>query len=517
MRNTVYDQSQAIKSFGTYTIEPARTQLFQPVPWQLWSVVLVVAGFGCFSTNPLLMPFSAVLVPILVSLLWFRGEPPVLLFACLTQWLQAAAGMFYTNVSGVSLADPWRVSEIDLAQATWLSLVGVLALGLGMRVALPWRTSGVVLQAESESKSLQASRIFIVYLIAFVVFLFIDEVALHIPTLIQPLRATVTVKWILVFLLAYCVIKQERHYALLGIAVAIEFVFGFSGYFSGFKSVFFMLVVVLPTAQFILKGGRLVQFCAVIALVLLIMVVWSAIKGEYREFLNQGSGQQVVVVSASERVKKAGELVVSLDLAKLQEGFEKFVARVSYVEFFAATIAFVPAYLPYENGSLWLGTIEHVLAPRFLFPDKGVIDDSFRTATYTGIRVAGVSEGTSISIGYMGESYIDFGPVGMFAPIFLLGLFYGLIYRFFIFHHSVKVIGFAMATSIILFGAYNLETSNIKLVGGNTMSVLVIGLFSKIASPWFWRLITNPMDHWLPEYTATHMSKPGTEGSFEDV
>ncbi len=70
--------------------------------------------------------------------------------------------------------------------------------------------------------------------------------------------------------------------------------------------------------------------------------------------------------------------------------------------------------------------------PRFLFPDKPVLDDSERTRTYTGMNVAGMEQGTSIGIGYIGESYVDFGPVKMFAPIFLLGLLYGLIYRFFV-------------------------------------------------------------------------------------
>ena len=58
---------------------------------------------------------------------------------------------------------------------------------------------------------------------------------------------------------------------------------------------------------------------------------------------------------------------------------------------------------------------------------------------YTGSRVAGTEEGTSIGIGYMAESYIDFGPIYMFVPILLLGVFYGLIYRYFIARKDFRV------------------------------------------------------------------------------
>ena len=137
-----------------------------------------------------------------------------------------------------------------------------------------------------------------------------------------------------------------------------------------------------------------------------------------------------------------------------------------------------------------MGAIKHVLLPRFLFPNKPALDDSARASYYTGIEVAGVEEGTSIGIGYMGESYIDFGPIGMFVPILCLGLFYGLIYRFFVNHHPVKVVGFAMATAILIFGAYTIETSNVKLFGGNLMSLIVIGFFAKFGAPFLWPLIT---------------------------
>ena len=83
--------------------------------------------------------------------------------------------------------------------------------------------------------------------------------------------------------------------------------------------------------------------------------------------------------------------------------------RLSYVDFFAVVLETVPSQLPHENGALWLDAITRPFMPRLFFPSKTVIDDSERTNYYTGLGVAGAEEGTSISLGYVAESYIDFG------------------------------------------------------------------------------------------------------------
>src|SRR5205823_12744106 len=122
----------------------------------------------------------------------------------------------------------------------------------------------------------------------------------------------------------------------------------------------------------------------------------------------------------------------------------------------------------------------HVFTPRFLFPDKPALDDSERTRLYTGLQVAGMEAGTSIGIGYVGESYVDYGPLGMFAPIFLLGALYGLINRFFVTRTRYKLLGSALAVSILVFNAYEIETSNIKLVGGVIAAALVAIVIYKV-------------------------------------
>jgi hypothetical protein len=110
---------------------------------------------------------------------------------------------------------------------------------------------------------------------------------------------------------------------------------------------------------------------------------------------------------------------------------------------------------------------------------------------YTGVVVGAAEQGTSIGIGYVGESYIDFGPRGMFLPIALLGMFYGMIFRVFALNSKNALIGMAAGAAILVFGAYTIETSNVKLVGGNLCAVIVFGglylLFGKVLHRWLTR------------------------------
>jgi len=475
-------------------LDGSQAVFFQSVPFWIWVLVGVGVVWAIFTPNPVLTVSSLLLLPLLTGLLWFRGAPPVLLFACCIQWLQAATGIFYCNFLNVPLSTGLDLGGSRVEEATYLSLVGVLVLAVGMRMALIRWNRRQVQQAQAEARSLQAGRLFVIYLITFAFSTAIRSIAATIPRLTQPLLAFDTIRWVMLFLLVYSVLINRRPYVLLGLAIGLELLVGFIGFFAGFKSSFFILLIALAGTGVALKGWRLFQFIIVAAFLFVFCILWTTVKPEYRDYLNQGTGQQVVNVPIKQRLDKLGELTRSLNAAKFENGFELLLQRISYVDYFALTIQNVPANIPYERGELWWGAIKQVFMPRLFFPNKPVLDDSARTSYYTGLRVAGAEQGTSIGIGYMGESYIDFGPVGMFAPIFLLGLFYGSIYRLFITHSPRKIIGVAIAVSILAFGAYEIETSNIKLLGGSVVVCVAMILFLKFGATPVWKAIASPYE-----------------------
>jgi len=472
------------------------------LPAWIWLATAALVAWGATTTNSWITVFSIVLLPVLAFLLWRRSEPPVLLFACAMQWLQAATIIFYQDFYRLTLDQAYGGPE--LARATWLSLIGVIVVALGMRAALVGAGKLKWEGVERESKALSPVRLFWLYLIFLAVSTFVRSIAFSLPGITQPLIAATSLHWIPVILLIEAVLTQRRGYGLLALVVMLEFGIGLLGYFSSFKSVFLILFVLLLASPRRLPKGRLVALFGIVVFLLLASAAWTAMKPDYREFLNKGTGEQAVYEPVAARVEKLIELVGGLNAEKLEQGFEESMLRISYVTFFAHCMVQVPADVPYENGALWFGAVQHTFMPRLFFPNKATTDDSARTAKYTGIDVAGREQGASIGLGYMAESYIDFGPYFMFAPIFLLGVFYGLIYRLLAFRERYRLLGAACAIAILVFGAYNIETSNVKLIGGNTMSVLVLGLFYWRFGPAFFKFVSNPPSRATPKTRNAH-------------
>jgi hypothetical protein len=455
--------------------ERARLRLFRtPL-----IVATILALLSLLTANAMLTILSIAVALIVFFLLWRPEEPPVLLFACAIQWIQITTVLHYANFAGATLIDAFGGPQLQWA--VLMGLIGLLCLALGARIGMGKPNLARIHAAQAETKHAPIFALFVTYIIALTVVTGSTIASNWIGPIKQLLISVVTIKWMILFLLFYVVLQRRRHYSWLWVAVGIEFSMGLLSYFSQFKNIFFLLIVVLLGVSSFWNFRRVILGGVVCGLLLVTSIVWSAIKQDYREFLNQGSKTQEVLVPVQQRLAKITDLATDLTDEGFFQGVDTLIARVSYVTYFAMAIDNVPDRMPYENGRLWRETVQHVFMPRLFFPNKPVINDSERTSLYTGVRVAEAEQGTSISMGYMAESYIDFGPIGMFAPIFLLGLFYGLLYRGFIFWSRFKVIGFAAATSVILFSAYNFETSNIKLVGGMATCAIVAAVFLVVA------------------------------------
>jgi hypothetical protein len=457
------------------------------LPRWLWAATLFAGCWGAFTPNPLLTPLAILILVICVKMLWRYGEPPILVFACAMQWLQAAAVIFYTNFYGVSLQQSFGGPELE--RATLLSLIAIVVLSLGIRLALIRSGPSVFNGLRSESLKINIGKAFTMYLLSFVIASIAGIVAWQFKGLSQQIYALVTVKWAAVFILAYCGFEQRSH-LFVAVALLLELVTGVTGYFAGFKNVFFVLIVAALASPFGLRGKRLAIALSAAVCLFFLGVVWTAIKQDYRTYLNQGSDQQIVAVSTEESVGKLGDLLADFTWDNFITGLDGMIVRVSYVNYFALTLMNVPDHVPYERGALWFGALKHTVTPRLFFPQKAETNDSERMMLYTGVQTASSEQGTSMGIGYVAESYVDFGSQFMFVPIFLLGIFYGLIYRVFVIQSEHALLGSAIAASILIFGAYTIETSNIKIVGGNATVLIVLTVFFKLFGRPIWSFLT---------------------------
>lgn len=458
----------------------------------------VVAGLISLTTvNPLQTLGAVLLVPILFKLLWRPGELPVLLFACGYQWIQVVIPLIRADVSGVRLAEHPLIP--NLATASVLGLLTVLSLALGMRVGRGPPSTSRVKQAGLEIRSISKIRLLIAYAISHAVTEFTIELGGLVPGLRQPTNALLLVRWVMVFIILWKGIEDPKFRWIAAGVAGFEIFIGLLEFFSGWKQVLFLGVVVAAGVSDTPRKLLRPSVGIIVVLMLGLTVFWQSIKVDYRDLINQGTRSQTVQVSAPEQIGFLVNKLFTLTGSEIQRGFESGIDRVSYLEFFGRSIEMVPSAIPYQGGRLWLEAILHPLTPRLLFPNKLAIEDSQRVNEFSGIRVAGADRGTSISLGYAAESYIDFGPYLMFVPIFLLGAFLGGCYRFLLTASQSALLSLGFAATLILSTGIYYETSNIKIFGGALSTFMGSFLILKFGSRIIWRFLRKPARRLIEE------------------
>lgn len=452
----------------------------------LIGLFLIAAGLGAFSANPALTAAAILTLPIFMALLWRRGEPPVLLFAVGFQWVQVTTKVFQANSYGITAAELTGKPSIDLVVG--LSLLGLLIMAVAMRLMLRRLGEARIAQAKRELKAIRPARAFWFYVIATLASEAVSAFAWSVSGLVQQFIALAEIRWIGLFLFAYVALAQKKMRLVLLVAVAFEIIGGV-GFFSEFKTPIFVLLIALGTVRYDVRPSVAALATVLIGVLFYAGAAWTAVKDEYRQFLNDATRSQNQVVTQSEAVLGLYTRLAALSHAQVMEATHALYDRLAYIEFFAAVTEFVPAGRPHGKGEIWRASVMHVFMPRLFFPSKPRLpSDSELTMAWTGYQLASDAEGTSISIGYMGESYADFGVPFMFVPVFLIGLLWGGIYVWFIRRSPHVLIGFAFAAAMLI-GAYQFEMASIKLVGGTLNKFIVFALLMRFAG--------LPMAKWL--------------------
>src|SRR5438477_1492685 len=129
-----------------------------------WGICGALAAAGFFTANGVVTTAALIVPPILVQLLWRKGEPPVLLFGCMIQWLQATAAIFYTNHYHVTLDEAFGSNELTVA--TWLSMIAVVVLAVGIRCGFFGAGPSLQSRIESEASNIDIRKVFVLYILS---------------------------------------------------------------------------------------------------------------------------------------------------------------------------------------------------------------------------------------------------------------------------------------------------------------------------------------------------------------
>ena len=442
--------------------------------------------------NVALTAYAGLILFIGMTFLWRPAEPPIPIFIFLYQWVQAALGPIYGNLIGVDVNDlAQNLGQHNLA--CFLELTGVLCLAAGLRLAIGQPNVDLSHRIRSFVGSRPIGFWFRIYLAASIFGALCATFASGAGGLAQPLLSLSQIKWAAYILLTFATFAVPGRSRGVWIFVTLfEFVLSIGGFFSAFKEIFFYAGFGLIGSGFRLKPLNAV-FIAVFGVIFLLLgVIWTSVKIDYRDFVNGGSGQQEISVGYAERITYLGKLVGDLDGPAMGRGVDTFAHRMMYFEFFGAAISNVPLNAPHTNGALWGRAALSSFMPRLIFTDKAPVHDSELTREYTGIRVTSYEQGTSISMGYMAEAYIDFGPVFMFVLIFLFGYGLGAIYHWLLTRPGRDgVLGAAMST-FTLMQANAIETSALKAIPAVMLCLVACLIILKFLAPLVWGVQAQP-------------------------
>lgn len=455
--------------------------------------IFSLAILSIFSREPLLFFYAGSLLLYILITFWRVNESKHLLVNMLLYWAVVAILIPYADLATKPLNDLTRYGKSDLRLASWVGLFALTVYLLAIRFSIAkvksvQRESLVAILSRYDSK-----RLVIIYIIVSLLSALFNSSIIHIPGG-QLFLAVSYLKWVLLTLLIVHTIAVGNNRTLVILMVLVEVLLSFSGFWAAFKD--YVLVAIGAYLMFSPRLSLKTYLLLFIVFVfsILLSVIWTFSKGEYRQYLTGGERSQLIVEQDNlNNIQKFYEIVKhDFSTENFNENFsiglENLVYRVSYIEFLALTMKQVPTYMPHENGNLLISAIEHISKPRILFPDKKPIYDSELTSKYTGVQFAGAEQGTSFSLGTVAESYVDFGKYYMFIPILFFGLWIGWMYKYFIVNGYNIIWGMCYSAPIFQF-AWSFPVPTAKFFGWSVTYFIGFWFLNKY--------IVKHLDNWL--------------------
>ena len=460
--------------------------------------ILFLFLLSVLSTEPLLLFYAGALLLYILKYFWRTHEPKHLLVNLLLYWAVVAILIPYAEITSKPLVEFTKYGQSDIRLASWLGLLALTFYLLGIQSMTSYLQAVSLDKLESILQKYNGRKIIIFYIIVSLLTAVLTSSIIHIPGA-QLLLSVGFMKWVLLtFLIAHTVVTNSNKTLVIFI-ISLEILLSFSGFWAAFKDYILVAIGAYLMLSPKLSFRAYVVLCGVFMFTLFISVVWTYSKGEYRKYLTGGERSQVIVQQNQfENVFKFIDIVKqdfssSNFSTSFSIGMENLVYRISYIEFLAMTMKQVPTYLPHENGRLLQNAVEHILKPRILFPDKKPIYDSELTSKYTGRKFAGAEEGTSFSLGTVAEAYVDFGPIYMFVPIFIFGIWIGWMYKYFIVNAYSILWGMCYSAPIFQF-TWSFPITTSKFLGWSVTYFITFWFINKY--------LIKYLDRWLlkPQY-----------------
>jgi hypothetical protein len=472
-------------NIGTLSASPVSagaSRMFRYLP----PVVMLVLGFFTHDVNVYF--FGVFVFMCMFFLLLNTRVPPILLFTFVFEWFFNQGQLFEAIFNDVSVKDLPQYSD-SVDAVILLGLIGTAVFFLGMFLVARKARVLTFYEIETFFKRINLNNLLKFYLGTYILVVFFSTWIWRIPALTQPFYMLTYFRWSIFFLLFCAIFFQERLRGVLLVLILFDFFLGFLAFFANFKDIIYFSVI--SYWMFYFRSSRLARVVLIGTFFFMIYVgsLWSYVKQDYREFLNNGTGKQVVRVEKGEALDKFIDLAGNVGDKEIYEGFDQLLLRLSWIGAFNRVYDNVPAVVPHQDGALWTEGIARPFTPRALFPNKKILADSQELNYYSGLSVD--EENTSISLSMVAGSYIDFGKEGMHIALFAFGLFCGYIFKKAVDWGKHPMIGYSLTMPMIYIVLVNEQSIN-RTVSSVVLYFAVLWFIKKFLLNTFIRYIMTP-------------------------
>lgn len=458
-----------VKTVSSNSIAETDTLLF---------VGFVIYGF--FSQYLLLTLLAGGVFIYLLKSLWRVNVPPVLLFFLLFHWMQVFASILYADFFGDTLDEVYSSSGTELLFIMTFVQISIMSAVMS-KVFNNLKIRQVTRQILSNAaKEINIKNVILGYTVCVIALPIIQSFARFSASVYQLAGTFTILKTMFIALLFFIVIltRTKNKNLIIGILV-IDFLLSFVSYFSDFKEFLFLGMIVALTISPKFKPSSLFKLIPFVLILFIFLSFWSYVKSDYRAYINGGTSDQVVNVSSTQALAYISKRATEFNFNGFLEGGKILLSRMQYMERYSEVYARVPSVIPHTGGSELKDAVMFILVPRALNPNKGIKDASDKTTYYTGKEFADASAGTSISMGYFCDLFIDFGLFLMIIPLALIALMVSYVSKYILEKKGYNVILiYALLIGVFLsFGTF--ESDMIFFLGTirNDVIFLLIGFY----------------------------------------
>jgi hypothetical protein len=313
----------------------------------------------------------------------------------------------------------------DHAQVVWYSILGLLAMALGIFMA--WRPlavnplrAGTIHAYVPYPKHFSADLGWLTYWVgaaAEFVYPFIYNVP-TVSTAVYCISGLARVGLCMLLVDALHTKLWGRLAIALGVFTALSIAGSLT---SGFTFIRINAIIPLVTILLVSFG---ISWKSIGGLVLLTVFATSSVSAwlETRVLIRSGSLESLPLLGKASAF--FAEYLQRLTVPSPDSVFNTVMERVDMTDLLSAQVAYQPEVEPYAYGETLYASL-YTLIPRFLWPDKPeVAGGSSFVAQYTGIiRISG--DETSIGLPYPFELYANGGPIAVIVGLGIIGYICG--------------------------------------------------------------------------------------------